>query len=47
MTLPLAFSREAVEDVDVAYQWYNEQRAGLGEEFLEMEAGAFLVSPPS
>lgn len=35
MTLPIDFRIEAVEEVDVAYDWYEEQRAGLGEAFLE------------
>ena len=34
MTLPIDFRLEAVDEVDAAYQWYQEQRAGLGEEFL-------------
>ena len=35
MTLAIDFRLEAVEEVDAAYKWYDEQRAGLGEEFLE------------
>lgn len=35
MTLPIDFRLEAVDEVDAAYAWYDEQRAGLGEEFLE------------
>ena len=38
MNLTADFRLEAVEEVDAAYAWYEEQRAGLGEEFL----GAFL-----
>jgi plasmid stabilization system protein ParE len=28
------FAPEAYQDVDAAYDWYESQRAGLGEEFL-------------
>ena len=35
MTLPIDFHLEAVNEVDAAYDWYDEQRRGLGEEFLE------------
>jgi plasmid stabilization system protein ParE len=35
MTLPIDFRLEAVDEVDAAYRWYDEQRAHLGEEFLE------------
>ena len=34
MTRPVDFRPEAVDEVDAAYEWYEEQRAGLGEEFL-------------
>jgi plasmid stabilization system protein ParE len=34
VSLPIEFRLEAVEEVDVAYAWYDEQRAGLGEEFF-------------
>jgi len=34
MTLPLDFRPEAVEEIDATFQWYEEQRAGLGEEFF-------------
>ena len=34
MSLPLAFHREVREETDAAYGWYEQQRAGLGEEFL-------------
>lgn len=33
--MKLLFSRGAEEEIDGAAEWYNEQRAGLGEEFLE------------
>lgn len=35
MTLPIDLRLEAVDEADAAYEWYDEQRAGLGEEFLE------------
>jgi len=34
MTLPIDVRREAVDEVDAAYEWYEEKHAGLGEEFL-------------
>jgi plasmid stabilization system protein ParE len=34
MTLPIDFRLEVLDEVDAAYQWYEQQRAGLGEEFL-------------
>lgn len=34
MTLPIDFSPKAVGEVDGAYLWYENQRVGLGEEFL-------------
>lgn len=34
MSLPLVYQSEAREDIDAAYAWYEEQRTGLGEEFL-------------
>ena len=33
MSLPLAISYEAREDVDAAYLWYEAQQAGRGDEF--------------
>ncbi len=35
MTLPIDFGPEAVGEVDATYEWYDQRRAGLGEEFLE------------
>ena len=35
LTLPIDFRLEAVDEVDAAYEWYDERRADLGEEFLE------------
>ena len=35
MTLPIDIRLEAVDEVHAACEWYDEQRAGLGEEFLE------------
>jgi plasmid stabilization system protein ParE len=34
MNLPVDFRLEAVEEVDAAFTWYEEQRPGLGEEFF-------------
>ena len=34
MSLPLKFSRAAKRDIDVAFVWYENQRPGLGDEFL-------------
>jgi plasmid stabilization system protein ParE len=34
MAADLIFAPEAYQDVDAAYDWYESQRAGLGEEFL-------------
>jgi plasmid stabilization system protein ParE len=34
MTLPFDFRPEAVEEIDATFHWYEEQRAGLGEEFF-------------
>ena len=35
MKRPLTFRPEVRDEIDVAYSWYEGQRAGLGEEFLE------------
>lgn len=34
MPLPLVFRRKVGPDLVAAYGWYNEQRPGLGEQFL-------------
>jgi plasmid stabilization system protein ParE len=34
MLLPVVYRRKVGRDLAVAYGWYEEQRAGLGEEFL-------------
>ena len=34
MKLPLVFRRDVREEIDEAYQWFQDQRVGLGEEFL-------------
>lgn len=36
MTLPIQFSAEAAAELDDAAIWYDEQRAGLGDEFLDV-----------
>lgn len=35
MTLPVRFSAEAEAELESATAWYEDRRAGLGEEFLE------------
>lgn len=35
MTFPVEFSAEAEEELDVAAVWFEEQRLGLGSEFLD------------
>jgi len=45
MTSALRLRPEAEEDVRQAYAWYEEQRAGLGEDFLLcVEAGLATIS---
>ena len=34
MALPVVYRREVGRDLAGAYGWYEEQRAGLGEEFI-------------
>jgi hypothetical protein len=34
MTVSINFRPEAVEETDATFQWYQEQRRGLGEEFF-------------
>ncbi len=34
MSLPLAYRPEVREEIDAAYTWYEQRRAGLGEKFL-------------
>jgi len=34
MSLPLVYRVEVRDELDEAYAWYEEQRSGLGEEFL-------------
>jgi hypothetical protein len=35
VTFPVEFSAEAEEELDVAAVWFDEQRSGLGSEFVE------------
>lgn len=35
MTRPLVFRPEVREDVDGAYAWYEKQRSGLGDRYLQ------------
>jgi plasmid stabilization system protein ParE len=41
MALPLVFRRRVGRDLAGAYTWYNEQRVGLGEEFLQLVEVSF------
>jgi plasmid stabilization system protein ParE len=34
MNFPLAFHPDVQDEVDEAYKWYEQQRAGLGDDFL-------------
>ena len=34
MSLPLVFHPDVYDEVDQAYCWYEQQRAGLGDDFL-------------
>jgi plasmid stabilization system protein ParE len=34
MSLPLVFQADVRDDIDEAYTWYENQRSGLGEQFL-------------
>lgn len=35
MTAPLSLRPEAMDEIREAFQWYERQRPGLGDEFLE------------
>ena len=41
MTLPVAHRRRVQHDLAAAYDWYEQQRCGLGEEFLLAVQAAF------
>jgi len=41
MALPAAYRRKVGRDLASAYGWYEEQRAGLGEEFLAAVDASF------
>jgi len=48
MTYSLVVRPEAERDMSEAYQWYEEQRGGLGEDFLlcvEVALGSIQESP--
>jgi plasmid stabilization system protein ParE len=34
MAVELVFAQEAQQDIEEAYRWFEEQRVGLGEDFL-------------
>ena len=45
MTLPLILSVEAESDFDTTFDWYEEQRAGLGIEFVShVQAALDLIA---
>ena len=41
MALPVVFRRQVGRDLASAYGWYEEQRSGLGEEFLRAADASF------
>ena len=41
MSLPIEFLPEASSDIEVAFQWYEQQQLGLGFEFLAFLDAAF------
>lgn len=41
MALPLVFRKRVGKDLAGGYRWYEEQRAGLGEEFLAAVDASF------
>ncbi|MGH9963138.1 MAG: type II toxin-antitoxin system RelE/ParE family toxin [Pyrinomonadaceae bacterium] len=41
MTLPVVFRRRVQNDLTAAFDWYEEQRSGLGEEFLSALESTF------
>lgn len=41
MAFPLILEPEAEDDLGDAYRWYEEQRAGLGREFLQCVENVF------
>lgn len=42
--MKIVFHKEIKNDLQTAYEWYEEQRKGLGEEFLStFEAGVYSV----
>lgn len=43
MALPLVYRRKVGRDLAGGYRWYNEQRSGLGEEFLAEVSATFYT----
>ena len=41
MTLPVVFRRRVQSDLAAAFDWYEDQRSGLGEEFLAAVQSTF------
>ena len=47
MSFTLIVKPEAEEDLQAAYDWYEEQQSGLGESFLHQIDQAFTTSASS
>jgi hypothetical protein len=41
MTLPVVYRRRVQSDLAAAFDWYEEQRSGLGEKFLSAAQSTF------
>jgi toxin ParE1/3/4 len=41
MTLPVVFRRRVQDDLTAAFNWYEEQRVGLGDDFLSAAQSTF------
>ena len=41
MALPVIYRRRVQHDLAAAFDWYEEQRSGLGEEFLSVVQATF------
>lgn len=41
MTLPVVYRRRVQHDLEAAFDWYEEQRIGLGEQFLSAVQSTF------
>lgn len=43
MSYTIEFKPEVYDDIKVAYDWYEEQRVGLGEDFLRLITRELLL----